>query len=98
MLTPADSFELTLCSVSGAVRASGGRGSGAGVLRAHAEVQLFIGADVTGGSRRRALQLTGRIDRRRPRSREQGATLYHLGRDRAAYLCDSDTPIGLLRG
>lgn len=100
MLTPADSFELTL---------SLGLGRGASQRREwdrvrelcapHAEVQLFIGADVTGGSRRRALQLTGRIDRRRSEvSREQGATLIISGRDRAAYLCDSDTPIGLLRG
>lgn len=99
LLTPADAFSLTL-------EVGAGRGQLAQRAWARvrdlctplAQVQLFIGADIHGGSRRRALQLTGRIDE--PEigvSRDGGAVLRIEGRDNAAYLVDSCAPVGLLR-
>lgn len=99
MLTPADSFELIFSpGIGHGDRAKESFARVRDICVKGAEVTLYVGADVTGQPRRIALQLTGRIDDRIiDISRERGAVLHVTGRDRAAYLVDSSTPMGLLR-
>jgi len=99
LLVPADGFDLTISLPAGRGASSSREFDRVRELCAkYAEVQLYIGADVTGGSRRRALQLTGRIDDREiDVSRERGSVIHVSGRDLAGYLTDSDAPPNLLR-
>lgn len=98
LLTDADAFHLTV--------ELGGRGDdfkdeflrATRLLRENAACQLFIGADVHGGARTRALQLTGYIDRARISvTRERGAVIEVTGRDKAGVLGDSAASPSLIR-
>lgn len=99
LLTPADAFHLTLSLGNGrGQRAQAEFDRIRELCSPLAEVRLYVGADVHGGQRTRALQLTGRIDEVEiDVTRESGATIHLNGRDRAAYLCDSAAPVGLVR-
>lgn len=98
LLTPADAFTLT-------VELGAGRGQASKdewqrlrrLLVANASVKLYVGADVHGGARTRALQLTGFIDEATVMVGRSGAVLKIEGRDLAGHLCDSAAPLSLIR-
>lgn len=99
ILTPADAFTLT-------VELGSGRGQVAKddftrireLLTTNASVELFVGADIHGGARRRAMQLTGFIDDVTITvTKAGGAVIVVQGRDLAGHLCDSAVPVNLIR-
>ncbi len=99
LLTPADAFSMT-------IEVGLGRGSAQKdeftrlkrLLIPNAPVKLYVGADVHGGSRLRALQLTGIIDDVEiGATRSGGGSIAISGRDLACHLCDSAVPVSLIR-
>lgn len=98
MLTPADAFSFTV--------AAGGRGRAAreriAQFRDAATPGAAVRVYVTDGTEDRLrvndLQMTGVIDDVDiDTTRESGTVIRVSGRDRAAYLCDSAAPLGVVR-
>jgi len=99
MLTPADAFTLVLeLGVGRGERARDEWARARELCAPNATVRLYVGADVHGGDRRRALQLTGIIDDRIVEGDRQSGTRIRIeGRDLARHLCDSSVPVSLVR-
>lgn len=99
LLVPADSFTATF--EVGAERGAAMRDAFQRIRRAcvkNASVKLYIGADIHGGDRTRALQLTGILDEPEVDSSKTNGTVIRIsGRDRAAHLVDSAVPVGVVR-